>query len=450
MRSLFSRAFTAIVASHLILIIVSAGFFVFAVQRSIEDWNVHKGRRLQSLLVPEILRTYRGSGMLSEDAIHRGIQPFLTSEIYVIVTNGEREPVYFFSEGDRVSVHEPARINEELDAMEGEQFIDPVTLLDDGSVIGYLYADTLGFRQDLANQTLLRSLFEILIGGAATSVVFALLVAYLVSRLLTRQAQDLAKGLVRLAHGERDVPFEARGAIELRTIAASADRLQTQLDSEERYRRRWTQDIAHDLRTPIAALKTQFEGMADGYIAPTEEKFHLLRDEVLRIERLVNDLRELSRIESPEMILECTNVDARAFVANIRNRFSRIAERQGTTFTVRCEMERFRVDEHLFTRVISNLLDNAFRHVTDDGAVELLFRHVGNDLVCTVTNTGRIEEKNVELLFERFFRGETARHSHGSGLGLSIAKAIVELHDGSITMAQQGELTVVTIFLPQP
>ncbi|MFW5643603.1 MAG: sensor histidine kinase, partial [Alkalispirochaeta sp.] len=121
-----------------------------------------------------------------------------------------------------------------------------------------------------------------------------------------------------------------------------------------------------------------------------------------------------------------------------------------TTFSVRCEMERFRVDEHLFTRVVSNLLDNAFRHVTDDGTVELLFRHAGNDMVCTVTNTGRIEEENVELLFERFFRGETARHTHGSGLGLSIAKAIVGLHDGTITMVQRGELTVVTIFLPQP
>lgn len=449
MHSLFSRAFGAIVISHLIVIVILSGIFVFAVQSSIEDWNIHRGRRLQNLMVPEIARAYRLNGKLSETEIHSALSPFLSSSAYVYLVNSQRRPVYFYAEGERISIHDPEAIEARVDSLE-EAFSTPVSVLDGSEIIGYLYADSLGFRQDMANQNLLQSLFSVLLGGSAASVAIALLVAFLFSRLLTHQATELSRGIGRLAAGYRDVHFPIRGATELRAIASSAAKLQEQLSTEERLRQRWTQDIAHDLRTPISALKTQFEGMADGYLVPSEERFHQLQGQLVRIERLVNDLRELSRIESPEMTLECTTIDAPAFVEGIRASFARREVARNKEFHASCEVGRLRADEHLLERAVSNVLDNAFRYAPEDGHVSFELTAEEEHAVITIANTGYVEPEELELVFERFFRGEEARSTTGSGLGLSIARAIVQLHDATIQMKQEGEETKVVIRIPQP
>lgn len=449
MRSLFSRAFAAIVVSHLIVIVILSGIFVFAVQSSIEGWNIHRGRRLQNLMVPEIARVYRLNGKLSETELHSALSPFLSSSAYVYLVNSQRRPVYFYAEGERISVHDPEAIGDRVNALE-QAFATPVSVLDGSEIIGYLYADSLGFRQDMANQNLLQSLFSVLLGGTVASVAIALLVAYLFSRLLTHQAKELSGGIGRLSAGYRDVHFPIRGATELRAIASSAAKLQDQLSTEERLRQRWTQDIAHDLRTPISALKTQFEGLADGYLVPSEQRFHQLRGQLARIERLVNDLRELSRIESPEMTLECTVIDAPAFVEGLRASFARREVATDKEFRVSCGVRRLRADEHLLERAVSNVLDNAFRYAPVHGVVRLDLAAEGDNAVITITNTGYVDSEELELVFERFFRGEEARNTSGSGLGLSIARAIVKLHNAAIEMMQEGDQTKVVIRIPQP
>ncbi|MFP4407134.1 MAG: sensor histidine kinase [Spirochaetaceae bacterium] len=449
MRSLFSRAFAAILFSHIIMILVLSGIFVLAIQRSVENWNVHRGRRLQNLMAPEIARTYRLNGKLSETEIHSALRPFLSSSAYVYLVNEQRRPVYFYAEGERISVHDPELINAQVRAF-GEAFSTPVSVLDGSEIVGYLYADSLGFRHDMANQHLIHSLFSVFLGGTAVSVAIALLVAYLFSRLLTHQSTELSQGIGRLAAGYRDVNFPIRGASELRSIAASAAKLQEQLSTEERLRQRWTQDIAHDLRTPISALKTQFEGMADGYLVPSEERFHQLQAQLLRIERLVNDLRELSRIESPEMTLECTIIDALSFVEELRSSFVRREVARGKEFRLSCGVTRLRADEHLLERALSNVLDNAFRYAREDGHVRLDLAAEDGYAVFTIGNAGYVEPRELEKVFERFFRGEEARTTSGSGLGLSIARAIVQLHGGAIRMEQDQEETMVIIRIPQP
>ncbi len=449
MRSLFSRVFTVMFASHLLVMLVLALIFVFAVQRSIENWNVHRGRRLQNLMVPAVSRVYRLNGKLSESDIHQALRPFLTSNAYVYVTNASGTPVYLYEGGDQVSIHQKDLVDTRRSELQ-DSFTSPVAILDGGTVVGYLYADTVGFRRDLANQNLLRSLFNILLGGTGASLLIALGVAYSFSRILSRQATRLAAGISELASGSREVDFPLRGAAELRTIARSARTLQAQLSREERLRIRWTQDIAHDLRTPITALKTQFEGMLEGYITPSTERLASVQEEVQRIDRLVNDLRDLSRMESPDMTLECEWLEAGSFVSDLKNSFDPRAFEKGVQFRVLYDEFRFRADSYLFQRALSNVLDNAFRYVRSEGSVVFALRGVPDAVICEVRNTGMVDPEEIPMMFERFYRGEAARGSSGSGLGLSIAQAVVSLHSGSISMRQESGETVVTIELPQP
>ncbi len=448
MRSLFSRVLTVMFASHLLVMMVLAVIFVFAVQRSIENWNVHRGRRLQNLMAPAVSRVYRLNGKLSESEIHEALRPFLTSNAYVYVTNASGTPVYLFEAGDQVSVHQRDLVDTRKSELE-DSFTSPVAVLDGGTVVGYLYADTLGFRTDLANQNLLRSLFTILLGGTGASLLIALGVAYSFSRVLSRQATQLATGISELAGGRRDVNFPLQGAAELRTIAQSARTLQAHLSREERLRTRWTQDIAHDLRTPITALKTQFEGMLEGYITPSTERLASVQEEVQRIDRLVRDLRELSRMESPDMTLECEWLDADSFMSDLQNTFTSRARDTAVEFRVLRDDVRFRADGHLLHRALSNVLENAFRYVSDGGRVVFSLRHDSDVLVWEVRNTGAVDPAEIPMMFERFYRGEASRGSSGSGLGLSIAQAVVQLHGGSIDMTQEMDETVVTLRLPQ-
>jgi len=428
--------------------VVLALIFVFAVQRSIENWNVDRGRRLQNLMAPAVSRVYRVNGKLSESEIHAALRPFLTSNAYVYVTNSTGQPVYLFEAGDQVSIHQTDLIESRRRNLE-KSFSSPVAILDGDSVVGRLYADTLGFRTDLSNRNLLRSLFTILVGGTGASLLIALVIAYAFSRILSRQATRLAGGLSELATGNREVLFPLEGSVELRTIAQSAQALQAQLSREERLRTRWTQDIAHDLRTPITALKTQFDGMIEGYIAPSTERLTSVQEEVHRIDQLVNDLRELSRMESPDMTLECEWLHTEAFLADLENSIASRARESGAVFHVHAEKLRFRADGHLLYRALSNVLENAFRYVRDGGSVTLSARQQRDGVAWEVRNTGTVNPDEIPMMFERFYRGEAARGSSGSGLGLSIAQAVVSLHGGEIRMQQVRDETVVTLEFPQ-
>ncbi|MGM0675024.1 MAG: sensor histidine kinase [Spirochaetota bacterium] len=447
-RSLFSRAAIFIFASLLIVVVVLSGVFVLAIQQSIERWNVHRGRRLQNLMVPALSRVYRQAGELNEDTIHRALSPFLTSSVYAYVTGPERQPLYLFVRGDRALVNDTREVKRQMENLEAD-LSTPVPILDGSSVVAYLYADTVGFRENVANRYLVNSMITTVSTGTLVSVGVAFLLALVFSRLLSRHAELLAQGIGELAEGRRDVTFPVKGARELRAIAASASKLQEQLSSEERLRRRWSQDIAHDLRTPITALKTQFEGIREGVISPSAERLDTLFEEIVRIERLVNDLRELSRMESPEMVLEPETIHGSSLLEDLKNSFSsRVTERIGS-FTVQGGGDDFVADEHLVRRALTNLLDNAFRYVHDGGDIGLRMLQTDEGVWFEVSNTGYVSPDERQVMFERFYRGESARNSKGSGLGLSIANAIAKLHGGFVRFRQDDDVTRFWVFFPQ-
>ncbi len=453
-RSLFLRAFLLILSAQGLLVVGVAIVFGVAVQRSVEDWNVDRGQRVQNMLIPEITRVYRTSRRLGEEALHQALSPFITGSVSVYITNADNQAVYLNVAGQLWSIHDSRALNEQLSALP-DLLLQPAPVLEGGRVIAYLHTDTLRFREDLTNQRLLQRLYSLSLGGLMAALVAALGVSFIFSRLMVRQAQELARGITALAQGERHVRFAPGGPMELQEIARSAAVLQHHLLREEELRHRWTEDIAHDLRTPVTALKTQLEGLTEGYLPATAERTGRLFQEVLRIERLVTDLRELSSVESPEARVQAAPIDPVSFVAELRAHYDEIAAERQVLFQAEGRGSRFIGDEHLLRRVVSNVLDNAVRHAkpTAGGSPAAVTLHVGPAGKITVSNTGEVDPEELPRVFDRLYRGREValgNHTPGrSGLGLAIARAIVHLHGGTITMFSRHGITTVEILLPQ-
>lgn len=305
------------------------------------------------------------------------------------------------------------------------------------------------------NKKLVSSLTLTAAVGIGLSFLFSFLFAVIFSTFLSRIANRLVRGIEAIAAGDLLYEIKETGIREIEQIAASANALGKKLDEEQRLRTQWTNDITHDLRTPLGALRAQLEGMRDGVLNPLPSRFDLLLAELRRIEELVNDFNELVALESPEMNLHRENIDVSDFLNELTDMFSLWAEKKKVILETRIPAEgkaglSLCGDRRLLLRAASNLIDNAVRYANEGGTVELAAVYGGGSFVFSVFNTGTsIPDREIPLVFNRFYRGEFARHTQGSGLGLAITKRIVDLHGGTIRIESgEGKGTKVIIELP--
>ena len=442
-KSLFSQAFSYIFISLLLVVVLLSSVFFFSIRRSVAAWNVNRGQRLENLILPLLTQIYREHGRLEEVLIHHELSPFLNSNVFAYMFDENQEPIYIYSQGGRVPLYDQAEIAESLSRLDNRD--RPLTaIVATGEVIGYLAADTLGFSHDVANRRFLQSLFSFIGWGGALAMIVALGAAYIFSKIFSRQAQAMVDGLQKLTEGNRQVDFPFSNAEEMSAIAASARRLQQQLQQEEQMRRQWADDVAHDLRTPVSALKVQLEGLSEGVFNPTQTRMQALYREVDRIDSLVQDLRELNRVESPEMKLDRRKTNLPQFFTQFKN--SVIAGKSmRDVLIVDCEEKTCWVDRHYLNRGFNNVLQNAVAHGKKDGKIHISVYHRGNYTVFDVANEGWIDPQYATQVFNRLYRGSSSRNEPGSGLGLSITRAIFRAHGGDAIIEQINGKTHVVL-----
>ena len=290
--------------------------------------------------------------------------------------------------------------------------------------------------------------------------------AAVLTRALTRPLSALTDGARRLGAGERGLRLRVpRSRDELGTLTEAFNGLVAGLEQQEAWRRNLVADIAHDLRTPLAVMRSELEALQDGVIPIDDAALGRLHTEVLTLAKLVSSLRELSLAEGGGLPLKLMTLSLAPFLERLCRTFQARAAEVGVTLTLADTDPKLTAtfDPDQLGRVVSNLLGNALRYAAP-GPVELGAAQVGTGVGQTGFGQGGTElwvrdrgpglPGDPERLFERFYRGDSSRTrdgagEQGSGLGLSIARAIVQAHGGTLSAENApGGGAVFTVTLP--
>lgn len=313
--------------------------------------------------------------------------------------------------------------------------------------------------RDIFEEQYLRGINRALFLGGLAATAIAILLGAVLANSLTRPLREVAAASQALAQGELGQQVPVRTRDELGALAVSFNRMSEALAHATHQRRQMTADIAHDLRTPLTVLSGYLEAMEEGALPPTPERLEIMRHEVNGLKRLVEDLRTLSLADAGELHLHLQETNVAELLAQASAAYGPQAERQGVTLATEAApgLPPARMDPERIRQVLGNLLSNALRHTPPGGRILLSAAREngspGGTLLLSVADTGTgIAPGDLPYVFDRFYRGDRARpEGQGeSGLGLAIARSLVEMHGGAITVQSVlGEGTTFRIALPQ-
>ncbi|SDP62811.1 Signal transduction histidine kinase [Pedococcus dokdonensis] len=287
------------------------------------------------------------------------------------------------------------------------------------------------------------SLVVALSTGLVAAVLIALVVTWWFSRRLRTSTAAVAASTTRISHGHYDTRVPTVGlGLEFDHLADTVNELATRLGHVEQTRTRLLADLAHEMRTPLASIDAHLEAIEDGVRTTDAATMAVLRGNSRRLHRLANDITTVSRAEEGRLDLRRTPTAAADL---LRGAASAAADAYSTAgVSLRTEVNTpatIDVDPDRISQVLTNLLDNALHHTSAPGAVTLSARR-GHDhtveLVVTDTGDG-ISEADLPHIFERFYRADPSRqHRGGSGIGLTISRAIIDAHGGTLVATSNG------------
>lgn len=271
----------------------------------------------------------------------------------------------------------------------------------------------------------------------------ALTVTWYFTRRVQRSIDSVAAAATGIAAGQYSarVPDPGLGT-EFATLAATYNQLAGRLEETEVTRRRMLADLAHEMRTPLATIDAHLEGIEDGVRLADASTLEIIRNSTSRLRRLAEDIRAVSNAEEGRLQINLQRVDAGTLaIAAVTSAEHRYDARQ-VSLEIQVDTRRqVLADPDRLGQVLSNLLDNALRHTPEHGTVRVRCSDDGAWVAFTISDNGEgIAAEYLDHVFDRFYRVDSARdRAHGgSGIGLSIAKALVETHGGHISAVSPG------------
>ncbi len=303
-----------------------------------------------------------------------------------------------------------------------------------------------------ADDSLRIALLRAIAGAAGLAALLALLTGLAVARRITRPINRLIAVTRAMDGGDRAARAGAiRAPGELRELAAAFDHMADTLDREDQIRRDVVAGVAHELRTPIAVLQAGHEALLDGVAQPTPGELSSLRDEVLRLARMVDDLQTLAAADAAVLQLNRRPCDLADIAAAAADSLARRFEAADIELDRRLSRVPVLADPRWLHQVVTNLLTNALKFTPAGGRVTVVTGQAEADAVLRVADTGAgIPAEELPRIFDRFWRGQGAARTSGSGIGLAIAAELARAHGGQLTaVSTEGQGTTMTLTLPR-
>jgi signal transduction histidine kinase len=290
------------------------------------------------------------------------------------------------------------------------------------------------FRKAVNSALLKAGIAAILAAGA---------VSWLVSQQVTRPLRQVAAASHHIAEGHFEQRIPQRRKDELGELIGSFNHMAARLAETETMRQQLIADVSHELKTPLASIKGYMEGLQDGVIAATPETFEIIHHEADRLQRLVYDLQELSRVEAGAFHLDRHPADLGPVVSAVAARLSpQYADKNVTLVSdPPSALPKVLADQDRVEQVLTNLLGNALQYTPTGGCVKVSLTPIDSMLRVSVQDTGLgLTSEDLTRIFQRFYRVDKSRsrRSGGSGIGLTIARHLVEAHGGQIWVESPG------------
>ena len=303
-----------------------------------------------------------------------------------------------------------------------------------------------------ADHALQSDLLQAIFGAAGLAAVLALFTGLAMARRITRPVERIIAVTRAMGRGERSARVgDVAAPGELRELASAVDQMADTRDRQDQLRRDLVADVAHELRTPVAVLQAGHEALLDGITEPTPDQLASLRDEVLRLARMVGDLQTLAAADAAALHLTRRPCDLASIAAAAADSLAGQFEVAGIILERRLTPVVIDADQRWLHQVITNLLTNALKFTAAGGRVTVEAGPTGSKAVLTVTDTGTgIPADELPRIFDRFWRGRQAMQLSGSGIGLAVAAELARAHDGQLTArSQPGQGTEMTLTLPR-
>ncbi len=314
-----------------------------------------------------------------------------------------------------------------------------IILSSNNETVGWLILTPIdsNFSPNTPESNFLRSVNQATLVSAGVAVLLALGLGGALAFTMTRSVRELTEATVEIAQGRFGKHVKVRSKDEIGELAASFNQMSAELDKATQIRQQMTADIAHDLRSPLSVIIGYAEALSDNKLQGTPEVHNILLQEAKHLDHLVDDLRLLSLADAGELPLNLQPTQTRALLERVLARHSVTARQQQIDLHIKTEDDpslQVNVDVERMVQVLDNLIQNAFRYTPEGGQVLLSSQAENGQVLLKVKDGGKgISAADLPHIFDRFYRGDKSRQDTGeSGLGLAIAKSIVEAHGGKI------------------
>ncbi|MGE5474385.1 MAG: sensor histidine kinase [Ignavibacteriales bacterium] len=279
-------------------------------------------------------------------------------------------------------------------------------------------------------------------------------IIYFISRRISRPIIQMTSAAIKITEGEKVGEIYAKTNDEIEKLADAFNTMNKRLEVTENVRREFIANVSHDLRTPLTSINGFVQGMIDGLIKPENYPKYLaiIKDEINRLMKLTGEVLEIAKIQGGAVNINITQISAIDVIGQVVSSLEIAANQKKINMIMECPEELYiMADLDRLKQILSNLLSNAVKYSGEGSEVKISVEEE-NDLVKFIIkdNGQGISDEDIKHIFDKFYRGDKSRQNDGgTGLGLNIAKSLVELHGGKIwAESEQGKGTRFYFMLP--
>lgn len=305
-----------------------------------------------------------------------------------------------------------------------------------------------------ADLTFINTLNTVFVAVGFLSLILALAFGYIMARRISTPISRVINTAEMISQGRYDDRSNEKTNIkEIAQLTGTINNLAGTLEKQEKLRKRLTADVAHELRTPLATLQSHIEAMLDGIWEADEKRLKSLHDDITRLGRMVGDLEKLTRFENESMVLDKSEFDISELTRSILVNFEKECADKSIEVSIDDKAAKVFADKDKISQVIINIIYNAVKYTGEGGHIHLTVGDDEDNAVISISDTGSgISTEDLPYIFERFYRADTSRSrlTGGSGIGLTIAKTIIDAHKGWINVESEiGKGTRFVVAIPK-